>query len=1242
MKTVTKFIAVLAALMTFGSASAGATPVDRVQLQAGFNGPVADMTAADSNGTRYFVGNFTGWDQWFTGSAAMVDGSTGAVDRSFSSFYGVGVNQTVSDGSGGWYVVGSFTCANDNGDGDCADSGEVARKNAAHLNSDGSVDANWNPQPNGTVNSAVVIGSNVYLFGAFTTVGASNTARNRAAAIGSDGTVQSWNPNVNGVINSAATDGTTIFIGGSFSQVGSSSRANAAALGTDGSLSSWAPNPNGAVSAVTLASSTVYLGGSFTTAGGASRSNLAAVGTDGTLSSWAPNPNNTVRALAVSGSTVYVGGLFNNIGGVNRNRVGAVTTAGSVTSWNPAPNNNVYAIAVSGTTVYLGGLFSKIGSTTAYYAGSVETNGTVNNWAPNTNNEVYSIAIAGSKVYLGGIFASTGGIVRLHAMALDSNNQPTSWDPAIYGIPTSIVASNGKFFIGGNFTSVGTTTRSNAVAVDTSGSVLSWNPAPNGAINAMVEVGTTLYVGGSFTTIGGGSRSNLAAVDENGTLTSWSPGTNGTIYSMAAHGSDIFYAGGFTTSGGGSRNNAAAADSSGNLLGWNPNFNGTVNSIVFNDDFSRLYAGGAFTTVGGTTRNRAAAVGLDGSVVSGWDPNLNNTVNAIALAGPDVFLGGNFTTVGSTARNRIAAVFTDGTLSSWNPNANNSVNSIDAYGYEIFISGRFIGISGDPQSRFWRYSLPIAPVITSGPSGVTTSGNGAFTWNGTSGANYECSVDGGAWVSCTSGYSVSGLSEGTHSFAARAIDSLGMYALSTTTLDWHVDTTKPTVAVTPVPAGYRTSSNEPISFSVTDPNPDFSECQLDGGAWTACTSGNLASVSDGDHTMNVRATDKAGNVSDVASTTWITDTTPPVVAFVTVPSSRSTKTKEKVWFSVDELHHGFAEWKLDGGPWVNTRSGYTLNVPDGNHTLQLRSTDAAGNVSTVHSTSWTSDATAPVVTLGSVPSGVRSNTKEQVTFNVTDANLGTTECQLDGGAWTSCSSGDQFDSASGSHTLNVRATDSFGNVSLVKTARWTTIQISINVAAQGRLIHTTATSSGGSLSVLPGNPTPTWLWQRCATSSASSCVTSQISRTERNHYMVEDDLGQRLRVGVGWYEGRTFKTVWSEITPTPVIPWLKVQSTIVPMGGLLVPTKGKLVLFSRGRMEGWNGVVNRTIQWQRCSTDGTSCQNIAGATGFTYKLTAADVGMKLKVKATLTANINHYLSAYSLDEETPLSATVVG
>ena len=54
----------------------------------------------------------------------------------------------------------------------------------------------------------------------------------------------------------------------------------------------------------------------------------------------------------------------------------------------------------------------------------------------------------------------------------------------------------------------------------------------------------------------------------------------------------------------------------------------------------------------------------------------------------------------------------------------------------------------------------------------------------------------------------------------------------------------------------------------------------------------------------------------------------------------------------------------------------------------------------------------------------------------------------------------------------------------------------------------------------------------------------------------------------------------------------------------------------------WNGAATGySFQWQRCSAGGTGCADIAGATGPTYTLAAADGGMS--VRATVSAtNVN--------------------
>jgi hypothetical protein len=45
-----------------------------------------------------------------------------------------------------------------------------------------------------------------------------------------------------------------------------------------------------------------------------------------------------------------------------------------------------------------------------------------------------------------------------------------------------------------------------------------------------------------------------------------------------------------------------------------------------------------------------------------------------------------------------------------------------------------------------------------------------------------------------------------------------------------------------------------------------------------------------------------------------------------------------------------------------------------------------------------------------------------------------------------------------------------------------------------------------------------------------------------------------------------------------------------------------------------------TWQWQRCNPQATSCGDIAGATGTSYLLTAADVGSRIRIVQTLTKN----------------------
>ncbi|MCX6388642.1 MAG: leucine-rich repeat protein, partial [Solirubrobacterales bacterium] len=187
------------------------------------------------------------------------------------------------------------------------------------------------------------------------------------------------------------------------------------------------------------------------------------------------------------------------------------------------------------------------------------------------------------------------------------------------------------------------------------------------------------------------------------------------------------------------------------------------------------------------------------------------------------------------------------------------------------------------------------------------------------------------------------------------------------------------------------------------------------------------------------------------------DTTKPSTpsAFTGVPSNPTSSTTATIGFTLGEAG-GTVECKLDTGSWSactsasGTSGSKSLSgLGDGAHTLSVRQTDAAGNVSNVATTSsWTVDATAPTApgTFTGVPSGQTASVTATIAFSLGEAD-GTVECRLDTSSWGACTSVsgtsgsiDLTGLALGTHTLSVRQTDATGNVSTVgTTASWSVV-----------------------------------------------------------------------------------------------------------------------------------------------------------------------------------------------------------
>lgn len=125
-------------------------------------------------------------------------------------------------------------------------------------------------------------------------------------------------------------------------------------------------------------------------------------------------------------------------------------------------------------------------------------------------------------------------------------------------------------------------------------------------------------------------------------------------------------------------------------------------------------------------------------------------------------------------------------------------------------------------------------------------------------ATYECRLDAGAYIPCTSPHTLSGLADGARTFRVRATDAAGNVEATPAQFTFTVDTRAP---VTTLMAGPVVEGTLTVAFAA-DEDATY-QCRVDGGPFTACTSPRtITGLADGDHLIEVRATDRAGNVEN--------------------------------------------------------------------------------------------------------------------------------------------------------------------------------------------------------------------------------------------------------------------------------------------------------------------------------------------------------------------------------------------
>ncbi|MCB7136042.1 OmpL47-type beta-barrel domain-containing protein [Cellulosimicrobium marinum] len=345
----------------------------------------------------------------------------------------------------------------------------------------------------------------------------------------------------------------------------------------------------------------------------------------------------------------------------------------------------------------------------------------------------------------------------------------------------------------------------------------------------------------------------------------------------------------------------------------------------------------------------------------------------------------------------------------------------------------------------------------------------AATDDGSGVAGVEYDLDGAGWTAYDEPFVVDAVGE--HSLQFRATDQAGNTSEPQTATftvvegDVVEDTTAPVVE--PMVMGEQDEDGAYVGTAAFmlhahDEEGGSGVASVEyqvGDQWLPYTT-TVPFTEPGEHTVSYRATDNAGNVSEVGSVTFTVvedgedDTTAPTVtaevsgtqdengAFVGSATATLTATDDAS--GVESV-----EYDLDGAGWTGYTGPVVVDEP-GEHTLVYRATDAAGNVSEETVTTFTvveedtGDTTAP--TVGTEISGTQDedgayvgSASVMVTATDDGSGVASVEYDLDGAGWTEYTEAVVVDEP-GRHTLAYRATDEAGNVSEAATVTFDVVE----------------------------------------------------------------------------------------------------------------------------------------------------------------------------------------------------------
>jgi gliding motility-associated-like protein len=340
---------------------------------------------------------------------------------------------------------------------------------------------------------------------------------------------------------------------------------------------------------------------------------------------------------------------------------------------------------------------------------------------------------------------------------------------------------------------------------------------------------------------------------------------------------------------------------------------------------------------------------------------------------------------------------------------------------------------------------PAAPVVKAPADGARLN-NAKPTIAGTAeaGSMVTVTLDGAVFGKVTATANgewnlapASALKEGTHQVTAKASDKAGNTGPASSTVTFTIDTEAPDTKIISGPDALTNEKSATFDFGSTKQNVSYA-ASVDGASFASVSDPyTITSLTDGEHRLEVRATDETGNTDPTpAIYTWTVDTKAPAAPVVSAPAEGALLSNSKPTLngtaeagSTVDLYIGTAKigtvTAASNGKWSFTPG---TALAEGEQQLTAKATDAAGNSSNASSIrEFTIDTKAPETTIASKPAAVTNSSEAKFSFQSNETGV-TYQVSLDGGAFAEAPATYSASGlGEGTHSLAVRATDAAGN-----------------------------------------------------------------------------------------------------------------------------------------------------------------------------------------------------------------------